>query len=340
MATPAVSVVIPTRNRLALLARALGTVLAQREVDVEVFVVDEASDDGTADFVRGLADPLITLIHHDRPKGVAGARNAGLARAQAAWVAFLDDDDLWAPTKLALQLDAVARAGARWVCAGEVIVDEALRIVSGKPPPCGHDLPQLLSYNTIPGGGSGAMVSTELARSIGGFDTALSILADWDMWIRLWLKAQPAFVMQPVVGYLRHQGSMSLLNHGFICELERIIAKHEKCRRPWAVNVDRLRWMRWVAQMHVRSGNRSKAVQGYLHLALQYRDGKSLGRALLGALSPGLMVSLWRRRSLRQLPADWHEQAETWLAPLRSANDHARESLSTTRSCGVVTQTG
>jgi glycosyltransferase involved in cell wall biosynthesis len=289
----------------------LATVLAQREVEVEVFVVDEASDDGTADFVRGLADPRMTLIRHDTPKGVASARNAGLARARATWVAFLDDDDLWAPTKLAQQLDAAARAGASWVCAGEVIVDEALRIVSGKRPPCGHDLPQLLSYNTIPGGGSGAMVSTELARSIGGFDTVLSILADWDMWIRLWLKAQPAFVMQPVVGYVRHQGSMSLLNQGFIRELEWIIAKHERNRRPRAVDVDRFRWMQWAAQMHVRSGNRSQAVQAYVQLALRYRDGKSLGR---------------------------HEQAETWLAPLRSAHGRARGSLRTLKSCGVATQ--
>src|SRR2546421_10333643 len=116
MPTPEISVVIPTRNRRALVSRALTTVLGQRNVDIEVFVVDEGSSDGTAELVRSLADSRVTVVRHETPKGVANARNAGLARARAPWVAFLDDDDVWAPDKLALQRDAAT--GARWACGG------------------------------------------------------------------------------------------------------------------------------------------------------------------------------------------------------------------------------
>src|SRR5437867_300620 len=142
-----VSVVIPTRNRQRLLRRALGSVLAQRQVDIEVLVVDEASEDGTADFVRAIADPRVVLVRHDAPRGVAAARNAGLARARAPWVAFLDDDDVWAPTKLALQLAAAPAVGASWVCVGAVVVNEALRIVSGTPPTNSCDVAKLLAFN-------------------------------------------------------------------------------------------------------------------------------------------------------------------------------------------------
>src|SRR5437867_10989586 len=172
----AVSVVIHTRNRRTILARGLHTVLAQHDVNLEVVVVDEASEDGTADLVRGLSDPRVELVRHDAPRGVAAARNAGLARARAPWVAFLDDDDLWAPTKLALQLAAAPAVGASWVCVGAVVVNEALRIVSGTPPTNSCDVAKLLAFNVVPGGGSGLMVRTALVRSVGGFDTALSIL--------------------------------------------------------------------------------------------------------------------------------------------------------------------
>jgi len=313
----AVSVVIPTRNRRTLLARALRTVLAQHDVNLEVVVVDEASEDGTADLVRGLSDPRVELVRHDAPKGVAAARNSGLARARAPWVAFLDDDDLWAPTKLALQLQAAANVEAGWVCVGSVVVDEALRIVSGTRPPPSHELPEILSFNLVPGVGSGPMVRTELARSVGGFDTGLSILADWDMWIRLFLRTPPAFVYHPLVGYLRHHRSMSHLNQGFPDEFDRMAAKHAPARQTWGVQLSRERWLRWAAAMHVRSGNRREAFRTYVYLARYYRDAKSLARAALGVLFPKLMMRYWRWNALRLLPPGWYEEGEAWLAPIR-----------------------
>ena len=93
-----VSVIIPTRNRAELLRRTLGTVLSQRLRELEVIVVDDASTDGTPAVLDAVADERVRTIRHPERRGVAAARNIGVDAAVGRWVAFLDDDDLWAPT--------------------------------------------------------------------------------------------------------------------------------------------------------------------------------------------------------------------------------------------------
>src|SRR5215210_671832 len=139
----------------------------------------------------------------ESPAGVSAARNAGLAMVDTPWVAFVDDDDVWAPDKLILQLQALRDAPeARWSCVGSVSVDAELRILSHQGPPAQTDLAdRALQVNCIPGGGSGVVASTELVRAVGGFDPALSNLADWDLWIRLALAAPVASVALPLVAY-------------------------------------------------------------------------------------------------------------------------------------------
>ncbi len=107
-----ISVVVPTRNRSALLATTLRSALVQRGVDFEVLVVDEASTDDTLEVVDSFGDARIRVIRHTTAQGVSAARNHGVAEARGAWIAFLDDDDLWAPEKLELQLRAARETGA------------------------------------------------------------------------------------------------------------------------------------------------------------------------------------------------------------------------------------
>jgi glycosyltransferase involved in cell wall biosynthesis len=101
-----VSVIIPTFDRIAVLPRALDSVLAQTLAPAEVIVVDDGSGDGTAEMVRR-EYPGVTLMQQDN-RGVSAARNAGLARAAGEWIAFLDSDDEWLPRKLERQIDALA----------------------------------------------------------------------------------------------------------------------------------------------------------------------------------------------------------------------------------------
>ena len=107
-----ISVVIPTHNRSALLSRTLASALAQRGVEMRVIVVDDGSRDETAAMLARVGDPRLTILRHEQARGVSAARNAGIAAATGEWVAFLDDDDLWSPTKLAEQVSAATDAKA------------------------------------------------------------------------------------------------------------------------------------------------------------------------------------------------------------------------------------
>jgi hypothetical protein len=96
MSTPRISIVIPLYNKAALVQRTLRSVLAQGCDDMEILVIDDGSTDGGDEVVRGMLDARIRLIHQEN-RGVAAARNRGIAEAAADWIAFLDADDEWLP---------------------------------------------------------------------------------------------------------------------------------------------------------------------------------------------------------------------------------------------------
>ncbi len=99
--TPEVSVIIPTYNRRAMVREAVASVLAQREANFELIVVDDGSSDGTSGILAHIDDVILERIEHGGP---AAARNRGVELARAPLIAFLDSDDLWAPDKLHRQL--------------------------------------------------------------------------------------------------------------------------------------------------------------------------------------------------------------------------------------------
>jgi glycosyltransferase involved in cell wall biosynthesis len=133
-APPRVSVVVPTRNRAAVLPRALRSVLAQTVGDFELVVVDDGSDDGTAAVQAAVVDPRVVWLTGPHA-GVSVARNTGIAAARGAWVAFLDDDNEWEPEYLAHQLSVAAASGAAVVSCLGVDVDPDGSEHPQAPPP-------------------------------------------------------------------------------------------------------------------------------------------------------------------------------------------------------------
>lgn len=101
---PLVSVVIPTRRRPDLLARAVATVLEQTVADLEVIVVIDGEDPETLARLASIGDARLRYQVNPTPLGSGPARNAGARLATGDWIAFLDDDDEWLPTKLERQL--------------------------------------------------------------------------------------------------------------------------------------------------------------------------------------------------------------------------------------------
>ena len=169
-----VTVVIPTRDRPDLLALTLQTALWQDGVQTEILVVDDGEDVGTAELVRQVGNSRVRLLRNSGPRGVSGARNTGIAAAHGQWIAFLDDDDLWSPRKLRTQLDMVEQSGAAWVYAGDVTVDEELRVIGGAPPPAPETVvTELRRHNAVPAGSSNVVVRRDVLDTVGRFDPHL-----------------------------------------------------------------------------------------------------------------------------------------------------------------------
>lgn len=120
---PEVSVILPTCDRPQLLARALGSVLNQEGVDLEVIVVDSNHESPpvaeNAHVAEMLADPRVILIRPEpRPYSASTSRNAGLKVVRGEWVSYLDDDDEYLPGRLARPLARAKEEGARVVLCG------------------------------------------------------------------------------------------------------------------------------------------------------------------------------------------------------------------------------
>jgi len=324
---PAVSVVIPTRNRRQLLARALTSALGQRKVTVEVIVVDDASGDGTARALAELPAGPVAVIGNAKPVGVSRARNAGLAVARGRWVAFLDDDDVWGPDRLRAQLEELdRRPDVDWACAASVVVDASLHIIGAQHPPRAGELPgSILRYNAVPGGASAVLARTELVRELGGFDPRLRILADWDLWIRLALRSPLAAVDRPLVAYVLHGANMTSTPTGFADELERIRARYADARAEHGVDLNEAGWSDWFAELERRGGRRLRPGLGLARRAVSERRPELVLKGASMALRPG-WVERRNRFRLATLDPAWRREAEEWLATVAPAGDGRPES--------------
>jgi glycosyltransferase involved in cell wall biosynthesis len=302
------SVVIPTRDRRALLLRTVRSVLAQRAVAVEVVVVDDGSADGTSAALAALDDDRVRTIRHDESRGVSTARNRGAEAAAGDWVAFLDDDDLWSPEKLRRQLDAGGEATTGWALTGAVSVDASLRIVGGgRPEPGAVIARELPVRNMVPAGASSVVVRSDVLGATGGFDTNLRHMSDWDLWIRLAAIGPPAVVAAPLVAYLQHSGNASRDWDAIPRELDVLDARYRN--RRGGRDVDRAYVYRWIAWNALRERDRRAALRWY-GAAVRTGDLRSIGRAAVGLLRPSVSDgTLARHRPDR----DWLAAAEAWL---------------------------
>lgn len=207
---PLVSVIIPTYNRSAYLRQAIASVLAQTYPDFEIVVVDDGSMDDTAAVVAEFAD---TRIRYERQAnaGRSAARNRGLALARGEYIAFLDDDDLYLPDKLAVQvafLDAhreigLAAGGAAVIAADGSPVGQW---ESGRDqrqltlPACLYACPLLTC---------GVLLRRQWLQALDHwFDSNMDRAEDTDLWIRLLVAGCPmAWTPAVISAYRQHAAS-------------------------------------------------------------------------------------------------------------------------------------
>lgn len=165
------TVVLPTYNRLAVLPRAVKSVLDQDEPDFELIIVDDSTDE-TPKWLASLTEPRIRVIRPERRRGVGAARNVGIAAARAPVVAFVDSDDWYLPQRLSRALDALDRE-PDLVCTLSSARKELPTEIRPSPLPDVKLAPQAFEwalYSDLIGvDGSSITVRTEAARAVGGF---------------------------------------------------------------------------------------------------------------------------------------------------------------------------
>jgi glycosyltransferase involved in cell wall biosynthesis len=258
-----VTVVIPTRNRRRHLVDALRSALSQTGPTVEVVVVDEASTDGTTDLLDRVEDPRVTVRRHARARGVAAARNGALETARTEWIAFLDDDDVWAPEWLDTALAAGQDRAAGVVYGSCWLIDERRRWVGTYRAVAPETVGDRLLTDNVIGGPSAVVLRTETLREAGGFDEGLSALADWDAWLRLRRLTTFAAVKEPKVGYTVHRGNMHVARPfqvlGEFQRLRAIVAERGDG------NLDESAFARWLAYENAAYGRRVCAARLYAH---------------------------------------------------------------------------
>ncbi len=250
-----VSVVIPAFNAERFIGEAIDSVLAQTHHNLDVWVVDDGSTDGTAAVVteRCISDTRVRLLRQ-RNSGVSAARNTGARASRGTYIAFLDADDVWHPAKIERQVAIFAKGAANLglvYCRCEEI-DSASRVVARPDFPLtdGDAYAALVMFN-FGGSGSAMIVPRTVYDEVGGFDISLSGAADWDFCLavaeRYDLGSDPDYL----VGYRRVPGSMSTNSFKMLLSTELTL---RRARRRHAQLPDRLfRWAlggcsRWLAE--------------------------------------------------------------------------------------------
>ncbi len=144
MKHPTVSVVIPTYNASPYVVETIGSVLNQTFSDFEIIVIDDHSSDNTVELVLSVKDDRIKLIVNSENSGAGATRTRGLRAAKGRYVALLDADDLWAPFKLAQQIEHMAANGHAITYTGYDLIDS-----KGTKFADSGRLPRSASYNKL-----------------------------------------------------------------------------------------------------------------------------------------------------------------------------------------------
>ncbi len=316
---PEVSVVIPTYNRAHLLGDAAASVLTQTYANLELIIVDDGSRDATRDVCMDLAsrDQRVHYIYQEN-KGPNAARNAGVYAAQGRFIAFLDSDDLWEPTKLAKQLEiADIEADVALVYCDWAHLTEAGDIRAGvNPPDLGLSTvyESLLYGNTVHGSASAVLIRKECFDRVGLFDETLRYMEDWDMWLRVAQHFQLAKV-HCVLVYIRQHNEQEQRNalgmaSGYLKVIDKISSS---IPTEYQHHLPRVRWHNQLLAAELYCAG-SATVKCWRTLALAIKSWPAgllsprtwyvLALSLTGPLYPqanavGLTLRKWGRQHLK-----------------------------------------
>lgn len=303
-AAPLVSVVVPTYGRPDELRRAIRTVQLQTLTEWELVIVDDGSPQPVVLAPDVAADERVVLIRHPTNLGVSHARNAGIAAAKAPWIAFLDDDDLWWPGKLSAQLEAAGDQEIGFVFTGRLVVNKVGRVFAVRQPASTDGLTRALLGDNVVGEPSTVMVSRDALSAVGGFDPQLSVVADWDMWLRLSQHAVPIGVAQNATAILIHEGSMQVSQALRIpAELEVMRARHAELLAVEALPFGSPVIELWEAHKRWKGQPSPTTLFAYVRHAQRNKQMRAVAGRKVAAGGRKAAVALGRSESARTMAA-------------------------------------
>ena len=257
--TPRATVVLTTFNRPEMVVRAVDSVLAQTFDAWELLLIDDnapgsATRDATFEALQApLRDPRVRYLPQPKPAGGSAARNAGARAARAPWIAFLDDDDTWAPEKLERQFAALKHSAD-----DPVLVYTGLTAVSPQGRTLWHSIPRpglrlypdLLGRNVI-GTTSCVLCRRDILLAVGGFDETLPAAQDRDLYIRLCRDHAAVAVPLALVGFVQHRGNRISNDKGKKYEAEALLlrkyegayARYPRMRSRALTHLGRYAWL-------------------------------------------------------------------------------------------------
>ncbi len=204
-----VSAIIPVFNRAAKVVEAIESVRGQTLPVAEIVVVDDGSTDGSAEAAGAFPD--VRVVKQER-RGVSAARNAGIARSDGEYIAFLDSDDVWHADKIAVQWNFMkSRPQIPLSHTDEIWIRKGRRVNrrKGQKKHGGSIFTQCLETCFI--AASTVMVRRDLFDVTGLFDESFSACEDYDLWLRVACRSEIGYIDRPLA--TRHDGHGDQLSH-------------------------------------------------------------------------------------------------------------------------------
>ena len=209
-----ISVIIPTYNRKETLKRAIQSVLIQSYTPYEIIVIDDGSDDGTKEWLKDNY-PNVKYIYQMN-SGVSSARNKGIKFARGDWIALLDSDDEWLPSKLKDQANEIElNPAAKFLHTNEIWIRNGVRVNQMKKHKKygGYIFEKCLDMCRI--SPSSVLIKKDIFDEIGMFDETLKVCEDYDLWLRFASKYPVHFLDQPLIKkYGGHSDQLSKVDDG------------------------------------------------------------------------------------------------------------------------------
>ena len=226
-----ISVVIPTYNRIALVERAIDSVLMQSIKPFDIIVVDDGSDDGTSEMIKKKYRS-INLVQQQN-SGVSAARNNGIKHAKGDWIALLDSDDEWTEKKLENQVNRLIKNPDYHFChTNEIWIRNGVRVNQKKRHQKygGYIFDKCLDICRI--SPSSTLFKKNILEHVGWFDTQLPVCEDYDLWLRITADYKILFVDELlIIKYGGHTDQLSQPVEGIelfrIKSLENLLANTE-----------------------------------------------------------------------------------------------------------------